>query len=261
MASVLLTRDAPSFPVSDLEDIVKFDKSVCLFGKSSHDIIFSNKFPENSTTERGKVIRKSGFEILEGVLKKECDVALVAKTLLDLFEKNEKINDRCKLGWVGQSAMNYYPGGFTTTVDTGTNCTSLISHVLDLHMNEIKEDGFLDNAWNDVYTKLGGQNCDDRRSEPNFPEEPLGIDDMFGIFAFHALCSVVSVLLAFIFGRRNRRMAKEESIQTANRRPRQSAAATKYAVGGAATSSLRHRTHRTASKPSGDDISPPLEDW
>jgi hypothetical protein len=289
MASFLLTRDVPSFAVSSLEDVIRLDKSVCLLGKSNHDDYMSRKHPSFTN-----IIRTNyESETFDGLLREDCDVALAGTDAFNVFQRQEipidgTPDDRCKLVWVGRS-LEITPSGFATTIDTGRFCTSLISYVLDLHMHEMKEDGFLGETREKFYEKLGPNQCVDTGTDQNSSEEdpdPLGMNDMFGIFSFHALCSVISVLLAFGLSLRKDLMERTESMRRLNIAvaevtetrtsfiweprqpiaagrpvplsepssiwtPRRPIAADRRASGAGATSNLRNRTHRTTSPSKG----------
>jgi hypothetical protein len=226
MASFLLTRDTPSIAVSNLEDVVRLEKSVCLWGKTNHDAFFTKKYSEYSKKTQ-KVIRNfnNENEVLNGLLNNECDVALIGKQSYEALQRNDVLNANCSLVWVGR-ALEIIPAGFATTIDTGTYCTSLISYVLDLHLDEMEEDGFLDKAWEEAYDNVGSKQCDNSGTSSEKEPEPLGMQDMFGIFELHAICSVLSLLLAFSLAWWKRHMthskARRSDIGAANQNVQES---------------------------------------
>jgi hypothetical protein len=217
MASDLLTRDAPSFPYNALRDPVIAKKTICIHGDSSHDEEFEKIFKEYAESKKVIRIGTNGDELFKAIHNDTCDVGIVSKETFDLYQRNITKNntDACALDWGRQAPVEYYPGSFATALDTNSSCTSLISHVLNLHLYEMEEDGFLANAWFDVYNRLGDEtnSCEKTpaRGISSIPEESLDMADLFGIFLLHGICSTIAVILAYCVGRRKRDMKLEEN--------------------------------------------------
>jgi hypothetical protein len=88
-------------------------------------------------------------------------------------------------------------GGPATIVDTGDYCTSLISHVIDFYLNEMNQDGYIEDAVTKFRDSISSYQC------PEESDSYLDLDDMFrltmedmgSIFLWH----FVFVLMAFLF--------------------------------------------------------------
>ena len=198
MASVLLSPSRPSVGgVSSLKDVVELNKTLCLWEGTNHDSYVNASFPAYAQSDKLKK-QQDNDQIIKGILNGECDVGLMGKTPFDLFERDEILNADCLLTRVG-AILDFIPAGFVTKIDTGSKCTSLISYVLDLHLTEMKDDGFFERAWEQIYKKKGFNTC----NAGNVPEEdilsePLHLTDMGGIFMLHGIACGLSVIIALL---------------------------------------------------------------
>lgn len=110
----------------------------------------------------------------------------------------------------------YVPSGLATTVDTGDYCTSLIDHVLDYHIMDLKFDGYFDRVIGDHFKETGDPRCVNKEKLDLLEEEEkedslygLGDDttslsmyEMSGIFIVHAgFCALALLLAMFKFYR------------------------------------------------------------
>ena len=92
--------------------------------------------------------------------------------------------------------------GFATKVDNGSNCTSLISYVLDLHTSEMKNDGFYDRTWRQYLWNHGERVCLDERGTASFVEESEPA---------HGGTCCVAVLIALVVHIQKRRTSERSS--------------------------------------------------
>ena len=130
-----------------MEDIVRKGKSICIWRDAVHDDFLRKNYPTFSKSS--KVVRSKA--VMEGLKNDDCDVAVTGKTEFDAQKNNEYLNKDCTFTWVGD-IVQPIPAGLTTAMDAGTYCTSLISYVLDLHMNEMKIEG--GSGGKSVYEKI-----------------------------------------------------------------------------------------------------------
>lgn len=179
------------------------------------------------------VVRKKDLnEVMKGLFAKDdeepCDLAITGKTFFDESVKNDELNQGCQLTWAGD-ILEPVPAGLVTAVDTGSNCTSLISYVLDIHMNEMKTrndteksnykqklDEFVNRNTKDVKkcSKNGAADGEETQSLS------LDISDVGGIFVVHLLACFVSLSLAagqYYLARR--RMANSGSAEEGDEPP------------------------------------------
>jgi hypothetical protein len=214
MASFLLTRNVPSLGVDSLDPVVNRKMSICLWGKTSLDDYMNENYAEYAVNTTGNVFRDyfSENEVIQGLINDDCDVALVGKQAFEIFQRNITTDgDTC--GLKSGRIVKEIPAGFVTKLDTVKLCTSLIQYVIDLHLHEMSDDGFLDSVWKDVLDKLGPHQCGEGKGMTSEEDSiPLTMRDMYGIFALHGFCLIFSVLLAFIHGWINRRDTIAKSI-------------------------------------------------
>lgn len=140
LASFLLTPPIPNISGNSLDDIVKMNQTLCVSNRTNHDAFITKQFPKYSDAKNKKVLRfDSNAEVITAIL----DAGLTGKALFELYQRDD---ETCKLVKVGKE-LKIINAGFATKVDNGSNCTSLISYVLDLHTSEMKNDGFYDRTW------------------------------------------------------------------------------------------------------------------
>jgi len=108
------------------------------------------------------------------------------------FAATKAANANCSLEWVGK-LVQYQQNGLVTVSDSGLKCTSLVRDVLDLHMKNMKSDGFVDRAkalWVESGTDLS---CDQEAASVETGQ--LGVKEMGGTFIIHAFLSAVALVM------------------------------------------------------------------
>jgi hypothetical protein len=195
LASFLVARRTPLSTLLSIQDAVYQRVPICLQKSVALEEYITNQYPT------AVLVRKdSEAEVFQGLIQgKQCDVAVVPKYSYDTYLKNPEINSDCGLTWQGR-VEQFVPSGLATRVDTGNNCTSLVGHVVDLHLLEMTADGFLDVVWEEHIQRLGNQNCMVKSSgEVNEDDTfSLSIQEMSGIFIVHAVLTSIAVLLALV---------------------------------------------------------------
>jgi hypothetical protein len=101
--------------------------------------------------------------------------------------------------WVGRVG-EVSQGGPATIVDTGDYCTSLISHVIDFYLNEMNQDGFIEEAVTKFRDSISSYQC------PEENDSYLDLDDTFrltmkdmgSIFLWHFVFVLIAFLIAVI---------------------------------------------------------------
>ena len=192
MATVLISPEVPEFKANSFEEVVQMNKTLCLWGDTNHDDFMKVYYP-NAKVER----KTSNADVLNGLLDEDdlCDAALTGKMSFSLFQHSDE-NCGSLLRRVSDNIFLSVRGSFALKVDAGTHCTSLISHVLDLHMTEMRRDGFLDAAWDQILNKRTNM-CEDRSGSFSEDEStPLKMSDLSGIFLCHAIACFISLSLA-----------------------------------------------------------------
>jgi len=131
-----------------------------------------------------------------------CGVGLTNLGTFQLYQRNKSVNWDCSLT-TQQRVVQNLPAGFATAVDTGIKCTSLVSYVMNLHLNEMLADGFVARAWKEHLDRISSTTCSGDGLENNTSGEDnadenfsLSLQDMAGIFILHVALTVLAVLFA-----------------------------------------------------------------
>jgi len=119
----------------------------------------------------------------------------------------------------------YVPSGPATRVDTGEYCTSLIDHVLDYHIINMKFERYFDRVLGDYMKKTGDPRCVNEEVLDLLSEETslydqdddsttsLSMYEMAGIFIVHAGFCVLALLLALFKFYRDRKEKVHSSLR------------------------------------------------
>ena len=212
LASFLVVKNAPRDVVESLADAVRLKEPICVYKDTASHVLLQDEFPNAIVVE--KVTEKESFQ---GVVDGDCTVALGAITSFYHWERDINVNPDCELIWIGRK-IREVESGFASISDSGIYCTSLIRDVVHLHMRHMKEDGFIQRAWDEDFFLSSTNECSgsslriDRRRNLGGDDDPeesqtaleagqLNIKNMGGIFILHGSLSVLAVLLAFIHHR------------------------------------------------------------
>ena len=195
LASFLVARRAPTFKIDTVEHAALLKAPICVEAKVNIDDYLSDKYPD------AVLVRKpSKLELHQALKNGECMVAVVPVSEYEQYSRYSSVNADCALQWSGK-VEKIVPAGFASDVDTGTLCTSLVSHVLDLHLLEMKADGFIEREWQAYLQRTGDHNCVssvDSNADDADETFSLGVSEMAGIFIIHLMLLVLAVLVALI---------------------------------------------------------------
>jgi hypothetical protein len=216
LASFLVARRQPSSTLQSIQDAVVQRAPICLQARVALDQYITDQHPSAIL-----VRKESESDVFQGLVQGDCVVAVVPKCSYETYVRNSEINSDCGLTWQGR-VEQYVPSGLASRVDTGNLCTSLVSHVLDLHLLEMDADGFLEVVWEEHLQKVGNHNClvEQSGASPGGEVEDdgtfsLSIQEMSGIFIVHAVLTSIAVLLAVFqfFMERRRAVLMEPGIE------------------------------------------------
>lgn len=199
MASFLVSRHVAVASVSTIDDAVRLAVPVCVQRGAIIDEILSKKSPDLI------LVRKESEGELFDALKKPwyggqggCGLVLTNMGTFQVYQSQKSSNADCSLT-SDMRVILHLPAGFATAVDSGILCTSLVSYVLDLHLQEMKADGFIDQAWENHIEKISTVSCDEPSTSSSSLKSnfSLGLKDMGGIFIMHAVMMILSLTFAF----------------------------------------------------------------
>ena len=228
----MVSRKIPNAPLSTIEEIVINREKVCIWQKTVHEDILLEKYPSFMKSDL-VVPKNKSYEVVEGIIAKHCKVGIIGKTDYEKFKTNATLNKDCDLHWVG-SIVHPVPSGLVTSIDTGTYCTSLITHVLDLHMHEMKTASStaatskykkIQSEYEDIMTKYlvrdKTTSCDSESGTKSKIDEStaMGLDNIGGISVLHLCASSISLCLAigqYIWKRRKSNQTSKEIYNQEN---------------------------------------------
>jgi hypothetical protein len=199
MASFLVKRDGVVSLISTIDDAVRLAVPVCVQRGAIIDEILSEKHHELILVRKA-----SEQEMFEGLKKSwyggkgGCGLVLTNLGTFQVYQSQKDINSDCSLT-SDKRVVLQLPAGFATVVDSGIMCTSLVSYVMDLHLQEMKADGFIDEAWRNHINSISTINCLASANLSSGTEETysLGLWELGGIFITHAALSALALILAF----------------------------------------------------------------
>jgi hypothetical protein len=197
-------RNTPAIQINTLNDAVKNNYRICVLTGSSSDEYLSRY-------QGARVVRVAPLEkeVYTQLRDGKCDVAISTISSWKEFQTDASVNSDCRLAWIGRTIQNE-DGGFATRSDSGSLCTSLIRDVLNLHMVEMKSDGFIDRAWDDHLKKRATIDCDapaamsdttddeSSSSSSNGSKAQLTLQAMGGAFIVHYIATAFAVFLAVL---------------------------------------------------------------
>jgi Ligand-gated ion channel len=200
LASYMVSPQVAVFHINSVQAALELNASVCVQQGAVVESILKVKYPELKLI--GKQTESEIFDALRLDTKNGgCDAAVHQLNSVRVYERNKLVNYDCALSSDLQVAENI-PAGMATSLDTGRfRCTSLISAVLDFYLLEMLNDGFVEEAWIKHMSRVGTIEC---LSAPLMVG--IGLDDGFslrlqdvgGVFIFHFMMSVLSLLVALV---------------------------------------------------------------
>jgi len=194
LASFLVVKHTPNLQLSSVEDAVRNRVRICVYGNTQAAEALKRVHPN------ARVIPKvKEEEIFEGVLQGDCVVALTTVSSWEFWERDANINGECNLEWIGRKFRNV-AAGFATRADSGTLCSSLIKDVLNILFLKMKEEGFIEQAWNNHLAKTGIIDCQDPNlsKEDEIEDAAMNVKNMGGIFMLHLILSAAAIISALI---------------------------------------------------------------
>eukprot|EP00978_Attheya_sp_CCMP212_P001917 scaffold3990_cov54-Attheya_sp.AAC.5 len=203
LASFLVAKNAPSIQINSVDDAVKRNLMLCVYGGTQTDEAFTSSYPRYTN-----VIRKElESDVFLGVLNDECVVAVTTDYAWQYYERQGDINSGCKMEQIGRTFM-FVSAGFATILDAGTSCTSLIRDVFNVHIMRMQDDGELKTLVHDFLQRTETNNCHLQKTTSIVLEEnsnQLDLSSMGGVFILHFGLSIIAIIVALVIKWRERK--------------------------------------------------------
>ena len=210
MASFLVSKQQTPTLLRTLDEAVQSQSPICVQRGAAVDEIITAKYPQmvlvRKQTEAGmfQALRQPWYGGGGG-----CAAVLTNLGTVDSLVGKAEINYDCRVVTSGRILMNL-PAGFATSVDAGVFCTSLLHYVLDVHMQEMRADGFIDEAWQNHLAKSRTIDCSSKNAKGGGGNNLSGalattdsntrlsltMRNMGGIFITHAMLSMLALAVA-----------------------------------------------------------------
>jgi hypothetical protein len=125
--------------------------------------------------------------------------------------------------WIGR-VFRFMPAGFATFSDSGTLCTNLIRDVINIHLLEMEEQGFIRQVWEKSLERNADIICEAGTSSGNGDIDTSGgnsrlsLEEMGGLFImFYVVVAFTSCMALFTVwnDKRKARHGKEGANYTA----------------------------------------------
>jgi hypothetical protein len=192
LASFLVVQNTPSIKINTVGDAVLNNYVICVVRSATPDNALTVAWPE------ARVLRtQTELEMYERVRNGTCQVMLTTMSSWNEYEGDATVNGDCRLGWIGRVFLEG-EGGFAVKSDSGTLCSSLVRDVFNLHMEEMKDDGFLQSTWDDFLKRHETVDCmGNVGTEEDNNSNQLSLNAMGGTFVLHYIMTAFATLLAF----------------------------------------------------------------
>jgi ABC-type amino acid transport substrate-binding protein len=223
LASFLVLRRQPRDFVANLAEATFRQVPICIQDQTNSYELVKRKHPSAHL-----VPFPTQDDVYKALRNKTCSVAVDTTASFQQYKRSALYNRDCRLNWSGK-VEDFLHAGFATAVDSGVQCTSLISSVLDLHFLAMEADGFIDRQWQNHLNRIGAPVCgvessfnpaDDYQSGGGGHDETysLGLTEMAGIYIIHGVLMAVSLVIAVLtketkkqLSRRSQRLNEKRS--------------------------------------------------
>ncbi|CAB9499481.1 expressed unknown protein [Seminavis robusta] len=157
LASLYVDRKPQVVQVDTVEQAAVFGFKICTWENTNTDLYVKENYPSAY-----RIPKKTIEEVYDGLNRGECQYALETVTNWELSRRIRSFNPTCELEWVGEPLyrIKEVKAGFASKADSGNLCTNLVRDVLNLHMEAMKNDGFIDDAWEEDRRRKQSINCD-----------------------------------------------------------------------------------------------------
>ena len=151
LAAALIAENGSKYGVTSVEDAISRQAPVCVFPWAEDEV--RRDYPT--------MVIDPCADVTEGWRKLNagtCSGLLRDVVTWNLEQLDPAYNPGCLNEYVGRSFLPAF-GGFAVKTDSAEKCSSLIHHILDAYMWEMKQDGTIDQFEAEQHLTQDGQTC------------------------------------------------------------------------------------------------------
>ena len=184
LASTFITDALENYGVESIEDAVSRELPICISGVVSGPLLKS-LHPDIDLVE------VEDDQMFSAINDGTCVGSVMSYDEWRIQMGIKELNPDCQFGLVGRN-INYMQAGFAVK-HSSDKCSWLVRDVLDLHLHDMTDDGFVDEVWKDHFKKTREQKC----SPPSVGKPTqMKPSNTAGIFILMLLTSVLAMLLS-----------------------------------------------------------------
>ncbi|CAB9503615.1 receptor subunit 1 [Seminavis robusta] len=153
LASLFVEQRVEPVLVASMEAAVVYGYPVCTYEDTAGDFHIQKAYPK--ALREPRVDEKATYESLRNG---ECALSVSNKETWLNVQNDKEYNPDCNLEVVGD-VVKPLKSAFAVKVDSGHLCSSLVRHVVSLHMVELVDEGVLAELWRKHRELADNQHC------------------------------------------------------------------------------------------------------
>ena len=194
LASFLVVQKASNVQINTVNDIINLGRSICVYQGTAIETELSGMYANANL-----IPKLDDSEVMKGVRNGDCDFGVLALASYELNRGVSEVNQGCTLRRVGRNFKNW-SAGFAFKSDAGTLCTSLVRDMFNVHLQEMRDSGFIAEAWENHNSKkhdITNAQCYSDGALPSSSITVFDITNLGGIFLLHTGAIVLACSIAF----------------------------------------------------------------
>lgn len=165
LASLLVDRKPATRRVESMDDVIALGIPVCTYANTGMDQYIQRRYRSAK-----RIPLSSELATYDALHEGRCELTVSYYQNWLGFERNRTYNPDCDLAWVGRTVKRIQ-SGFAVNADVGFLCSSLIRDVLNIYMDELFSTDYMDDLWDEEYSKTQDINCEEVAQQGGTSEE------------------------------------------------------------------------------------------
>lgn len=169
LASLLVVSTNSVATIDSIEQAILLNEYICTWGGSAADDFVRKEYPEANR------IALPEIESYQAVQEGRCVLLVTNKDPFLLYKGDKRYNPTCELEAVGRD-VRPLGSGFAVNTDVGRLCTSFIRSVLNVHMQDMANEGQLEMykaEFREIFQAANPANCGSGDNEDDGGERRL----------------------------------------------------------------------------------------